>query len=176
VTTLPQKLNLRETMHGHGGKGMAFYRYADREHGVHLEARRATSRERFVESFSWDFLPGYTFPSYGALCLAAKGVTEEDIATEKARYPYVRSAKPVGERKYSNSCRLCDKPGFLLVLLAHNWQPCGDSYAELCEDHQQLAQDPRALNEALEAEAATRRARAEAKGLLRLAGEEGSDA
>lgn len=172
---LPEKLSMRETAHGHGAKGMAFYTYADGAIGVHMEARRASSRERFVESFWWAYMPGQTFPTYRALCEAALSVTEEQMEAERAMYPYVRSAEPVGERSYQNRCRLCPwgadhgssrKPGVLIVHLAHNWQPSEDSYVELCEDHQHIVQDARALNEALDAEVAVRKARAAAKGLL----------
>lgn len=166
MSTLPTELSLRETMHGHGAKGTALYRYADREHGVHLEARRATSRERFIETFTWDYLPGQTFSTYAALCEAAKGVTDADIAAEKAMYPYVRKAEFVGNRTYSNKCRLCKEDGFLIVHLATNWQPSEDRYAELCNGHRFLADNPKALAEALDAEVAARKARAAAKGVL----------
>lgn len=160
MSALPEKLSLRETMHGHGAKGMAFYRYADKEYGVHMEARRANSRERFIETFTWDYLPGQSFPTYAALCEAAKAVTADDIAAEKAMYPYLRSSELVGDDDFANACRLCKGPGFLVIHLAHNWQPVEDSYATLCKDHQFLAQHPQALHEALLAEVAERRDRA----------------
>jgi hypothetical protein len=165
MTALPHELSLRETAHGTGVKGMAFYRYADREHGVHMEARRESSRHRFEETFWWDYLPGQIFPSYGALRAAVDSVTPEDIAAEKAMYPYVRKANFVGNRTYSNKCRLCKEDGFLIVHLATNWQPSEDRYAELCNGHRFLADHPQALAEALDAEVAARKARAATKGL-----------
>lgn len=159
MTSLPATLTLRETAHGTGAKGMALYKSADREHGVHMEARRESSRHRFEETFWWDYLPGQIFLSYGALRAAADAVTQEDIAAEKAMYPYVRKSVFVGNRMYSNKCRLCKEDGFLIVYLATNWKPSEDRYAELCNGHRFLADHPQALAEALDAEVAARKAR-----------------
>jgi hypothetical protein len=106
--SLPETLTFRESAHGTGAKGMAFYGYRDTGgHGVHMEARRPHGGARFVESFWWEFLPGQTFTTYAALREAAALVSDEQIAAERAKYPFVQSAEPVGQRSYSNKCRLC---------------------------------------------------------------------
>jgi hypothetical protein len=172
---LPDTLTFGETADGTGEKAIAFCNCRDREgHGVHMQARRPHGGARFVKSFWCECLPGQTFSSYKTLCAAAALVIEDQVAAERAKYPFVRSAEPVGQRSYSNKCRLCAwgddyggsrKDGVLIVHLATSWRPTEDRYTELCEDHQHIAQDLRALSEALDAEVAKRGAKAAAKGM-----------
>ncbi|MGO4764909.1 hypothetical protein AB4120_20475 [Cupriavidus sp. 2KB_3] len=162
---IPDKLTLYSSAHGHGAKGFAFYRYADQEgFGVHLEARRESLGEPFMEAYWLDALPDQRFPTLLALQLAAEALTDGQVAAERAKYPQIRNARPVGERSYQNKCRLCPpedaRPGALIVYLARSWNPVTDYRAELCERHKCMADDPAALDRAIKAEIARRAAKA----------------
>lgn len=162
---IPDDLTLYSSAHGHGANGLAFYRYADQEgFGVHLDARRASLGEPFVESYWLDALPDQHFPTLLALQLAARALTDDQVATERAKYPQIRNARPVGKRSYQNKCRLCPpedgRPGAMIVYLARSWNPVTDHRAELCERHKCVADDPVALDSAIKAEIARRAAKA----------------
>lgn len=162
---IPDDLTLYSSAHGHGANGLAFYRYADQDgFGVHLEARRESFGKPFIESYWIDALPDQRFPTMLALQLAAEALTDDQVATERAKYPQIRNARPVGERRHQNKCRLCPpeaaRPGALIVYLARNWNPVTDHRAELCEDHQSMANDPAGLDAAIKAEVARRAAKA----------------
>ncbi|GJG92886.1 hypothetical protein [Cupriavidus pauculus] len=167
---IPDDLTLYSTVHGHGANGLAFYRYADQDgFGVHLDARRESYGKPFVNSFWLEALPEQRFPTMPALQLAARDLTDDQVATERAKYPLIRSSRPVGERRHQNLCRLCPRsagqPGAVIVHLARNWNPAVDRYVELCDAHGSLSDNPAALDAALEAELAERKARAAAQGL-----------
>lgn len=170
---LPKQPAMRNTVHGHGAKGMYFYKHEDVDGlGIHIEIRRESRKHPEVIRFYYDYLPEQFFPDYRTLWDAVAALSDEQHAAEKLKYPLLRSCVPVGERDYGNKCRLCPwpdgrKPGVVIVHLAGNWLPSDDRYTELCGDHQHLAQDPRALWDALDAEVVARRAVAAAKGLLR---------
>lgn len=162
---IPDDLTLYSTVHGHGANGLAFCRYADRDgFGVHLDARRELFGKPFVESYWLDVLPEQRFPTLLALQLAAEALTDDQVVAERAKYPQIRNARPVGERTYQNKCRLCPpedaRPGALIVYLARNWNPVTDQRAELCEGHQGMAEDPATLDAAIKAEIARRAAKA----------------
>ncbi|MGO4305749.1 hypothetical protein [Cupriavidus sp. RAF12] len=161
---IPDDLTLYSTAHGHGTNGLAFYRYADQDgYGVHLDARRESLGQPFVESYWLDALPDQHFPTLLALQLAASQLTDAQVAAERAKYPQVRISRPVGERRYQNDCRLCPRsaarPGALIIYLASNWNPVTDHRAELCDRHMGLADDPAALDAAIKAWATKRMAR-----------------
>src|SRR5690242_19407099 len=123
---IPDDLTLYSTVHGHGANGMAFCRYANEEgFGVHLDARRESFGKPFVESYWLDALPEQRFPTLLALRLAAGALTDDQVAAERAKYPQIRNARPVGERRYQNKCHVCRradaKPGTVIVHLAKSW-------------------------------------------------------
>lgn len=162
---IPDDLTLYSTVHGHGANGMAFYRYADQDgFGVHLDARRESFGKPFVESYWLDALPDQRFPTLLALQLAAATLDDSQVTAERAKYPLIRNARPVGERSYQNKCRLCPpedaRPGALIVYLARNWNPVTDHRAELCDGHKAMADDPAALDTAIKAEIVRRAAKA----------------
>lgn len=161
---IPDDLTLYSSVHGHGANGLAFYRYADQDgFGVHLDARRESFGQPFVESYWLDALPDQRFPTLLALQLAAEALTDDQVATERAKYPQIRNARPVGERRYQNKCRLCPpedaRPGAVIVYLARSWNPVTDHRAELCERHKGMAEQPAALDAAIKAESARRAAK-----------------
>ena len=175
---LPESIQMKNTVHGHGGKGMAFYGYEDTAGlGVRMEARRKDGRSPFIETWTHDALPGREFQSYRALRDVVLPLTPEQIAAETAdKYPLVRELEP---DSCGNACRLCPRPPYVpgqervkhdtwRATIAHAWNDL--SGCSLCDAH--MAQfgldgatpDAKALVAALEAEVAERRAKAAAKG------------
>lgn len=178
---IPEKLTLRNTLHGHGAKGMAIYGYADTLGlGVRMEARRADRRSRFVETWFLDALPGREFASFKALCEAALPLTDEQVAAATSgAYPQITDVAP---DSCGNRCRLCPRPPGGIgdprahhttwsVTLMYSWK---DGHPlSLCAEHlQRYRADPKGLRVAVEAELAERRARAKANELRRAANEQ----
>jgi hypothetical protein len=167
---IPEKFRIREVIHGHGAKGLAFYGYEDvLGLGVQMEARRGDRRSPFVETWWLAALPDVSFGTLAALRLAAAEITDEAVAAEAAKYPFIRSAKP---DECGNACRLCERPttwpcpkyDTTRVSIATNWRAATDDFASLCADHMaQYQGDPSGLLAALSAEVAERKARAEAR-------------
>lgn len=154
---LPEKVTMREAMHGHGARGYAFYLNEDTL-GLGVTQTVTLNPHRTVYGFDW--LPEREFKTYGELCVALRDVTDEQIAAEKAKWPQV-----VTEREASDSpCRLCRSPGKLQVTLQESPRPTDARIGTLCDACTPLAKDPPALLAAFEAEVAARRARAAAKG------------
>lgn len=78
---LPESLVMSELAHGHGAKGMAFYLYEDVDGlGVVSEARRESSRHRFIETYRFKWLPDHVFSGYAALRAAVEALTDEAAA------------------------------------------------------------------------------------------------
>lgn len=172
---LPEHLFMRETRHGTGDSGLAFYDYEDNAGlGVQMQARRERRGERFVETWFHQMLPGMTFTTYAAMCEAYAKLTPEDIAAEKAMYPYIRELK---KDSCGNACRLCPRPPYMpgsrvlhdtwRVDVATGWRASDGHFASLCHVHKaQFGHDPAALLAALDAEVVARRARADARKAL----------
>lgn len=170
---IPEDLDMRETAHGHGANGMAFYGYEDAAGlGVQMQARRENGRSRFVETWFHVALPERAFASLVELRAAVATLTDEQIAAEAAKYPHFRSIKT---DTCGNACRLCPrrpyKPGPRIkhdttrVSIAKCWRVATDSSCSLCADHlKQFEGKPAELVAALEAEVAERKARAAARG------------
>lgn len=169
---LPADLKMRNTLHGRRAKGGYVYRYSDADGlGVNAVADKLErgQPERVTWSFAW--LPEREFRTYDELRAAVAGLTDEQLAAEKARYPFVREIEPVEPgRKYANRCRLCPfapearVDGKYSVVLANSPDPMDDDHTELCEAHRPIADNPRELAAALAAEVAARKAAAAAKG------------
>lgn len=171
---LPTELTMRETMHGHGANGMAFYGYEDTAGlGVQMQARRGNSRCPFVETWFHTALPEREFPTYQEMREAVAQLTDEAIAAEAARHPHFRSVR---EDSCGNACRLCPRPPYRpgprikhetwRLSVATNWRAVTDRTCSLCADHMaQFQAKPAELLTALEAEVEGRKARAAAKGL-----------
>ncbi len=170
---IPNELTMRETAHGHGANGMAFYGYEDTEGlGVQMDMRRESSRNRFVETWFHVALPEQQYSSYAELRAAVATPTNEQIAIEASKYPHFRSVKP---DTCGNACRLCPRPPYTGARVKHNttrvqiakcWRAATDWSLSLCTNHlAQFAGKPAELVAALNAELAERKARAAAKGL-----------
>jgi len=102
---LPESLVMSELAHGHGAKGMAFYLYEDVDGlGVVSEARRESSRHRFIETYHFKWLPDHVFSGYAALRAAVEALTDEAIAAERANWP--KQSAPLRERTGGGSCWL----------------------------------------------------------------------
>lgn len=160
---IPETIKIKETMHGHGDKGMAFYGYADTSDlGIRMEARRKDGRSPFVETWFLDALPGREFPSFAALREAALPLTEEQIAAQTtALYPLIKEMSP---DSCGNPCRLCPRPASRLdadgkrikfdtwrVDIAYSWKDLHS--LSLCDAHmEQFADDPKRLRAAIEEE------------------------
>jgi len=171
---IPEKIGVKNTAHGHGAKGLAWYGYEDTSGlGIRMEARRKDGRSPFVETWFLDALPGREFASFGDLREAALPLTPEEVeAATSAMYPLIKDVAP---DTCGNRCRLCPRtPMFNAagerdmhetwrVTLAYSWK---DSHPlSLCADHlERFEKDPKGLRDAVEAEVAERRARAAANG------------
>lgn len=172
---IPETINIKNTAHGHGAKGLAWYGYEDTAGlGVRMEARRKDGHSPFIETWFLDALPGREFASFGALREAALPLTPEEIeATTSAMYPLIKDVEP---DSCGNRCRLCPRTPTLdgsgervmhetwRVTLAYSWK---DQHGlSLCDDHlARFETDPKGLRDAVEAEVAERKACAAAKGL-----------
>lgn len=160
---LPDELKFKETLHGHGAKGMYVYCYTDTEgHGVHVEARRESGARHETKKWSHVALVGQHFPSLDALKGALATVSDEQCAAERAKWPQV-TIEPEHEGS-PNRCRLCPRdplvPAVHRITTRNSWveQDFGH-FAGLCDAHRALADDPPALIAALDAEVAERKSR-----------------
>lgn len=171
---LPEKINVRNTLHGNKGGGGYVYRYSDTEGlGVNVTIVKEKRGAPEVRRYSFDWLPDLDFPTYESLRAAVAQLSDERIVAEKAKYPVIRSSQAVKHKVvsgYVNRCRLCPfdsasaVPEAFRFSLAINPDAMNDWYFGLCDDHAtQYAFKPVELLAALEAEVATRKARFESK-------------
>jgi len=84
---LPTNPSMRNTKHGHGASGMAFYSYENEASGVLCDVRRQTAREVFKETWRYRWLPDREFGTYVALWQAVEALTDDAIAAERAKWP-----------------------------------------------------------------------------------------
>lgn len=170
---IPDNITMRETAHGHGAHGMAFYSYEDTAGlGVQMEERRESGRGAFIETWFHQALPERKFTTLADLSAAAAILTEEQIEAEAAKYPFFRK---IATDACGNACRLCPRPLYTgervkhdtwRVHVARGWRAVTDRQCSLCDAHfRQLNGKPAELLAALDAEVAERSARAAAKGL-----------
>ena len=171
---IPERISIRETMHGHGAKGMAIYGYEDTGGlGIRMEARRENSRCAFVETWFLDALPDRSFSSFAELRTVALPMTDEQVhAATIGCYPLIRETRP---DSCGNPCRLCPRPETTLgangeriqhetwrVTIAYSWKDLHS--LSVCDAHlEQFQDDPKGLRAAIEAEVQQRRARAAAQ-------------
>lgn len=176
---IPEKIQIRNTQHGSGAKGMAVYGYEDTDGlGVRMEARRKDGRSPFIETWFLDALPGQEFKTFAELRAKALPLTDEQIAAEtRDKYPLIKDAGP---DTCGNACRLCPRtvPSFDVkgervmhdtwrVTLAYSWKDC--TSLSLCDAHMnQYESDAKGLSAAVDAEVAARKARAADNELARL--------
>jgi hypothetical protein len=162
---IPEHIELRETAHGHGEKGMAFYAYADTANlGIRMEARRQNRRSRFIETWYLDALPQREFRSFEALREAALPLTAEEVEARTTKlYPRIRQIEP---DSCGNRCRLCAPSDLVAgkprqqhdtwrVTLAYSWKDLHS--LSLCDEHlSKYERDPKGLKAAIEEESRKR--------------------
>lgn len=133
---LPENLKMKNTAHGHGAKGMAFYSYEDAEGlGVMVDARRKTGRDPFVETFRFRWLPGGEFASYRDLREGVAALTEEQVAAEKAKWPQLSRETVEREASLGGKCwSHTDRPATHSGCIQRSWHEFDVSIAMLCEE------------------------------------------
>ena len=133
---LPPGLKLRETMHGSGARGMAFYVHQDTDDlGVVLTARRETNRAPFIETWRFRWLPDREFSSVAELARALELLTPEDIAAEKARWPRLGTITDLTGKDWPNKCvRHRDRAGVIQAHVDTCWIPSLGLIASLCDE------------------------------------------
>lgn len=135
MPAMPENLQLRVIAHGHGARGMAFYEYEDLQGlGIVLDARRASRREGFVETWRCRWLPEREFRTYAGLAQALRQLSAQEIAQEKARWP-VR-IDPISELPaQSGSCWLHPQRSATHRGYARTcWIACAGEVAFLCAE------------------------------------------
>lgn len=165
---IPENINMKNTLHGSGAKGMAIYGYEDAHGlGIRMEAKRKDSRSPFIETWFLDALPNREFPTFKELRETALPLTDEQIAAATVdAYPLIKDIEP---DPCGNRCRLCPCPPYVpgqvrikydttRLTLAYSWK---DGHPlSLCDEHlDQFANDPKGLAAAVKAEVEQRRAR-----------------
>lgn len=171
---LPEKINVRNTLHGNKGGGGYVYRYSDTEGlGVNVMIVKEKRGAPEVRRYSFDWLPNLDFPTYEGLRAAVAQLSDERIAAEKAKYPVIRSSQAVKHKVvsgYVNRCRLCPfdsasaVPEAFRFSLAINPDGMNDWHFGLCHEHAgQYAFKPVELLAALKNEVAERQANRDAK-------------
>lgn len=147
---LPDTLIMRSLGSGDGVRGYAFERTRDDEgYGVELACTRQRWGAPWKQEWSYDWLPDQVFPTYNLLREAVQRLNEAEIATEKAKYPRIRTWHALNGSGLANACAVCkrDNPeattnnGTVAIYIARNWRPRGDTYVELCTKHRYLLDD-----------------------------------
>lgn len=145
---LPEDISMKNTAHGHGAKGMAFYSYEDTAGlGVLVDARRAHGRAPFIETWRWRWLPGQHFGGYQELRAAAAELSDEQVAAERAKWPQL--LKPPRER-IGGSATGCwlhqDRPATHNGTVQDSWLESDCTMALLCaECAAAAASDPQVI-------------------------------
>lgn len=133
---LPADLKLRNTAHGSGAQGMAFYTYEDTAGlGVVMQARRETGRARFVQTWRFMWLPDRVCASFAELAEALLPLTDKDIAAEKERWPQLGAVRNLIGMNSPNTCmRHRGRPAVIQASVATCWIPGQGLIASLCEE------------------------------------------
>jgi hypothetical protein len=132
---LPATISMKNTAHGHGNKGMAFYTYEDVEGlGVICDARRRDARSPFVESWRFRWLPDMVFPDMARLIEAIRVLPDEAVEAEKAKWPVL--ARDTLERDTpQNKCWLHpDRPSTHTAYALTCWIESAGQFAPLCAE------------------------------------------
>lgn len=133
---LPPGLKLRNTAHGSGDRGMAFYNHEDTQGlGVVMQARRESHRAPFVETWRFRWLPDQVFSTFAELARALEPLTAEQIAAEKARWPRLTKVTDLAGKDWPNKCmRHRDRPGVIQASVETCWIPGLGLIASLCDE------------------------------------------
>jgi hypothetical protein len=132
----PPGLQLRNTIHGTGDRGMAFYVHEDTAgFGIVMTARRESRRASFVETWRFRWLPDQVFSTVAELASALEQLTDEQIAAEKARWPRLGNVRELAGTNSPNTCmRHRDRPAVIQAGVDTCWIPGLGLIASLCEE------------------------------------------
>lgn len=133
---LPPGLTIRNTQHGSGARGMAFYVHEDTAGlGVVMTARRESSRAAFIETWRFRWLPGGEFSTIAELARALEPMTDEQIAAEKARWPRLGIVRDLAGKNSPNRCmRHLDRPAVIQAIVDTCWIPSQGLIVSLCDE------------------------------------------
>jgi hypothetical protein len=131
---IPAKIKMKCTAHGHGAKGLAFFTYEDAQGlDITVDARRASHRERFIETWRFRWLPGGEFRTYEDLRAAVAPLTPEQVQAERAKWPQM--IEPPDESSGNNRCWLhTDRPGTHHGWVQASWHKYDCITAILCSE------------------------------------------
>jgi hypothetical protein len=132
----PPGLHLRNTIHGTGERGMAYYVHEDTAGlGIVMTARRESSRAPFVETWRFRWLPDQVFSTVAELARALEQLTDEQIAAEKARWPSLGTVRELAGTNSPNTCmRHRDRPAVIQAGVDTCWIRGQGLIASLCEE------------------------------------------
>lgn len=134
---LPDKITIKNTAHGSGDKGLAFYTYEDGEGlGIVMDARRTDDRSPFVESWRFRWLPNLVFVSFAHLVEVLRALPDEAVEAEKAKWPVLEYVVERGpESLGSGRCWLhTDRPATHRAYALTCWIRSAGTTALLCEE------------------------------------------
>lgn len=133
---LPADLKIKNTAHGHGAKGMAFYTDEDTAGlGVVRDMRRESGRHPFVATWRFRWLPNRAFLSFRDLEVALEQVTDEQVAAEKAKWPALAEVTDLTDKEWPNKCwRHRDRPAAIQACVRCSWIHGDVVVASLCAE------------------------------------------
>lgn len=133
---LPPSLTIRNTAHGSGERGMAFYMHEDTAGlGIVMTARRENSRAPFIETWRFRWLPDRVFSTIAELARALEPLTPEDIAAEQARWPRLGKVTDLAGKDWPNRCmRHRDRAAVIQASVETCWIPSVGLIASLCDE------------------------------------------
>lgn len=132
---LPPGLKIRNTAHGSGDRGMAFYMHEDTAGlGIVMTARRETGRAPFIETWRFRWLPDQQFATIAELARALEPLSPEDIAAEKARWPRLGNVRVLDAETPNRCMRHRDRHGVIQASVQTCWIPSVGLIASLCEE------------------------------------------
>lgn len=133
---IPAQFKVKETAHGHGDKGMAFYTEEDTEGiGLVRDIRRESSRHLFVSTWRFKWLPDRVFGTVSELAEAVEALTDEQIAAEKAKWPVLTKTTDTSGKDWPNTCwRHRDRKGVLQASAATCWIGGQGLIVSLCSE------------------------------------------
>lgn len=133
---LPDNLAVKNTAHGTGAKGMAFYTYEDNAGlGVVMESRRQSRAHVFANKWRFRWLPDREFDTLHDLEAALVDLTEEQIAAEKAKWPELDSVTDVSGSDWPNKCwRHRDRKAAIQAYVRTSWIYGDGAIASLCAE------------------------------------------
>lgn len=130
---LPNKIPMKECMHGHGRKGSAMYVLVDElDLGIVQVTTREAGNKPFKTLMMFRWLPDETFDSANALGIRLTSLTDEAIAAEKAKWPVLAEVKP--DLPMNKCLRHRDRKSSVRAMVHTCWIPMVAEFAGLCQE------------------------------------------